>query len=387
MDKEFGLVLAGGGTKGAYEVGVWKALKELNINITAIAGTSIGALNAALILQDDFEKMVDLYKTIEFDNIISMDKKIDKTKNIFNIKNLGILAAEYIEKGGLENNALRDTVNKYIDVDKIYNSPIDFGLVTSSIKGESQELFKGDISKEKMVDYLLATACFPIFKAQKIDNVEYYDGGLHDNIPINLLIKKGYKNIIVVDVTGIGIKRKTIDKNVYIKMIRADEDLGGTFEFNHEKIEKNMKLGYLDTLRAFNNAQGHYYYFSSEEFNLFLENFNLKTIYGLECAAKIYNMERYKKYKYEDFIKELLEKHDKSMKEYNLVKGRMEVSKLVKYYKETTKMLNKGLGIPLLMDLTATQPSLRNSKFIKRTFSEYLEAADAMVELTNYIEN
>ena len=213
MDKEFGLVLAGGGTKGAYEVGVWKALKELNISITAIAGTSIGALNAALILQDDFEKMVDLYKTIEFDNIISMDKKIDKTKNIFNIKNLGILAAEYIEKGGLENNALRDTVNKYIDVDKIYNSPIDFGLVTSSIKGESQELFKGDIPKEKMVDYLLATACFPIFKAQKIDNVEYYDGGLHDNIPINLLIKKGYKNIIVVDVTGIGIKRKTIDKN------------------------------------------------------------------------------------------------------------------------------------------------------------------------------
>ena len=98
-------------------------------------------------------------------------------------------------------------------------------------------------------------------------------------------------------------------------------------------------------------------------------------------------MERYKKYKYEDFIKELLEKHNKSMKEYNLVKGRMEVSKLVKYYKETTKMLNKGLGIPLLMDLTATQPSLRNSKFIKRTFSEYLEAADAMVELTNYIEN
>lgn len=56
MDKEFGLVLAGGGTKGAYEVGVWKALKELNISITAIAGTSIGALNAALILQDDFEK-------------------------------------------------------------------------------------------------------------------------------------------------------------------------------------------------------------------------------------------------------------------------------------------------------------------------------------------
>ena len=51
MDKkEYGLVLAGGGTKGAYQVGVWKALKELDINVKAIAGTSIGALNGALFL-------------------------------------------------------------------------------------------------------------------------------------------------------------------------------------------------------------------------------------------------------------------------------------------------------------------------------------------------
>lgn len=47
-EKEYGLVLAGGGTKGAYEVGVWKALKEMNINITAVVGASIGALNGAL---------------------------------------------------------------------------------------------------------------------------------------------------------------------------------------------------------------------------------------------------------------------------------------------------------------------------------------------------
>ncbi len=73
MDKEFGLVLAGGGTKGAYEVGVWKALKELNINITAIAGTSIGALNAALILQDDFENFFHMWKQKQSDEKIPAD--------------------------------------------------------------------------------------------------------------------------------------------------------------------------------------------------------------------------------------------------------------------------------------------------------------------------
>ena len=54
-EKEYGLVLAGGGTKEAYQVGVWKALQELNINVTAIVGTSIGALNGALFLQDDID--------------------------------------------------------------------------------------------------------------------------------------------------------------------------------------------------------------------------------------------------------------------------------------------------------------------------------------------
>ncbi len=52
-----GLVLSGGGGKGAYEIGVWEAIKELNIDkyIKVVSGTSIGAINAALFAQDDFE--------------------------------------------------------------------------------------------------------------------------------------------------------------------------------------------------------------------------------------------------------------------------------------------------------------------------------------------
>ena len=69
-EKEYGLVLAGGGTKGAYQVGVWKALQELNINVTAIVGTSIGALNLALFLQDDIDSVIKMYEHIKINNII-----------------------------------------------------------------------------------------------------------------------------------------------------------------------------------------------------------------------------------------------------------------------------------------------------------------------------
>ena len=73
-EKEYALVLAGGGTKGAYQVGVWQGLKKLNIKVKAIAGASIGALNGALILQDDFEKMLELYGSVAIKDVI---KQID----------------------------------------------------------------------------------------------------------------------------------------------------------------------------------------------------------------------------------------------------------------------------------------------------------------------
>ena len=85
MDKrEYGLVLSGGGTKGAYQVGIWKALQELQINLKAIAGTSIGALNGALFLQNDFNAVVKMYENIKIDNIMKVEG-VNSNKNIFDL--------------------------------------------------------------------------------------------------------------------------------------------------------------------------------------------------------------------------------------------------------------------------------------------------------------
>ena len=119
--KDYALVLAGGGTKGAYQVGVWKALKELDISVKAIAGSSIGSLNGALILQDNFEQMIDIYSNIEIKNIMKITEEIDSNKNLFDISNITKVANSIITNKGIENEPLRELINKYIDIEKYIN--------------------------------------------------------------------------------------------------------------------------------------------------------------------------------------------------------------------------------------------------------------------------
>ena len=390
MPNGYGLVLAGGGTKGAYEVGAWKALKELDLDITAIVGTSIGAINGALFLQDDFEKIVELYNNLKFEDLaeVSEENKMFEG-DIFSHKNIFKVTREFTKNKGLENAPMRELMLKYIDIDKIYNSPIIYGMVTTSIekKEESLEVFKEDIPKEQLYDYILASSCFPIFKPQKIGEREYLDGAIYDNIPVNMLLKKGYTNLIVIDISQGGISKKILNKAAYIKIIKPNEKLGGIFDFDKERIKKNMTMGYLDTLKAFNKLQGHYYYFDIKEFDKFLTIFNLRTIYGLELAAKLYDIDMYKIYNYEEFLNELYIKHQRYAKEYNsLVLSTADIRLFIKSPKNMQDILSKGMGLCLFIDLVTLEPKYNNSGIVNKLFAEYKEAGEAMVELLNYMK-
>ena len=80
---KWGLVLSGGGTKGAYEVGVWKALQELKIPLRGISGTSIGALNAAMFLCLDLKKIEEIYRDIRLTDVLPVAGNIDPNKDVF----------------------------------------------------------------------------------------------------------------------------------------------------------------------------------------------------------------------------------------------------------------------------------------------------------------
>lgn len=68
---KIGLVLSGGGARGAYQIGVWKALEKLNIKCDIVTGTSIGTVNAALYNQQSLEVAEEMWKKINFQTVFS----------------------------------------------------------------------------------------------------------------------------------------------------------------------------------------------------------------------------------------------------------------------------------------------------------------------------
>lgn len=265
---EYGVVLAGGGAKGSYQIGVWKALDELGIRIGAVAGTSVGALNGAVMVQGNFNIAYEMWNNIDMQSVIDFEG-ISFSEGIKpNFKTLASLMKKVLKDKGLDVTPLREILKHNIDEEKIRNSPIDFGLVTFSLSDlKPVMIYKNDIPKGKLVDYLLASACFPVFKTQEIDETKFIDGGVYDNMPIELIAKKGLQNIIVVDVSGIGRVRKINLDGINVIYVKNSEYLGRTLQFQADIAKKNIELGYLDTLKVFGKLAGKKYSFITDESN------------------------------------------------------------------------------------------------------------------------
>ena len=73
LEKEYGIVLEGGGARGAYQIGVWKALREAGMKIKGVAGTSVGALNGALICMDDLGKAEEIWGNMTYSTVFNVD--------------------------------------------------------------------------------------------------------------------------------------------------------------------------------------------------------------------------------------------------------------------------------------------------------------------------
>ncbi len=255
----YGLVLGGGGARGSYEVGVWKALRELDIPVCAVVGTSVGALNAAMIVQGDFETSYKYWTEMSTDSVIASNKKQDENKKKY-IEFLD-MAKEVVFSKGLDITPLKNMLSELVDEEKIRQSEMELGMVTFSLTDKKPlSLFKEDIPQGKLVDYLIASASFPAFKPQEIDNKLYIDGGVTDTLPISLMIEKGIKKIIAVDIEGPGIYKKYDDTGIEIVYIKPGEGLGAVLDFDGERASKNICMGYYDTLKKFKKLKGARYY-------------------------------------------------------------------------------------------------------------------------------
>lgn len=269
LTKEYGLVLEGGGAKGAYQIGAWKALKEAGVKIKGIAGTSVGALNGALICMDDLEKAEDLWENISYSQIMSVDDEI--MGEIFKHKKISRDAMkdmmDYIGEGGLDVAPLKKLIADSVDEEKIQNSPIDLYVLTFNVD-EFREL---DIDikaaePELIKDFLLASAyIFPVFKNEKLHGKTYIDGGVINNVPLGSLIERDYKDIIMIRIFGIGReKRVKIPEDTNVYTIAPSSSLGSILDFEPKKSRINIKRGYFDAMRMLYGLKGKIYYIDEQ---------------------------------------------------------------------------------------------------------------------------
>jgi len=281
---KIGVVFAGGGGKGSYQVGVWKALKQLGIDkhMDGVSGTSIGALNGAMFLQDNYEgaenvwlnisqeKMLPVDKRLILRNLIVMEISRNKLENI-------LQWADRVEKyGTVTREGLLEIIDKNIDYEVIKKEKRPFYVTCTGVPDLEAKYFKVNGYEEEDIKLLLsATTSIPlVFNKVLIDGNYYVDGGMKDNIPIKPLYDEGFSTIIVIYFH----KEYRINKEEYpnsnIIEILPSKDQGGwisgTLDFtNFGSIERIID-GYKDTLNIFKGVMDDFK--EGEDLELYLKN-------------------------------------------------------------------------------------------------------------------
>lgn len=263
------LVLGGGGTRGAYECGVIKALNELNIKIDIVTGTSIGALIGALYVQGEFQKAYDFCA-----NMQASDITLDGIDNEFSMDNFMIqknklpkILKSYVQEKGADITPLKEHVHRMFNYEAFQASPINYGLTMTKFPNlERVEISKDGMSKELAESQILASAaCFPAFPMVEIDGDLFIDGGYSDNCPMDQAIRMGATDLIVVDLNHESPNHTNLHYYPNVKYINPSRSLGRILSFNHALIHDNIELGYLDCMRAFGKYRGFTYSFDASE--------------------------------------------------------------------------------------------------------------------------
>ena len=245
------LVLAGGGARGSYQVGVWRALMELDWHPQIITGTSVGSLNGAMFVLDLYETARDMWLTIRSKDVMELPEENA------DLSALHQFLRDAVRAGGMDVSPLEDIVERVLDEDALRRADIRFGLVTVEQRGlKPRELTLDEIPEGRVKDYLLASAaCFPALRARDIDGVKFLDGGYSDNMPTGLAKTMGADELVCVDLEGVGITRPNLT-GLPTTMIRSYWELGDILHFDPATAKRNIELGYYDTRRAMGYLRG-----------------------------------------------------------------------------------------------------------------------------------
>ncbi len=229
-----GLVLSGGGARGAYQVGVLKAIADLHPKhaanpFTIISGTSAGALNAVALASSannfrlGVKKVEKIWTHLHVNRVVKA-RGVDLMANGARL-GLSLLSSRFAEGRSLallDNEPLRDLLSHTIRFNNIQKR-IDAGLLdavavsaTSYATGNSVSFFQGNeslkcwrrnkrigVPARLAVEHLLASTAIPgVFPAEKVGRQYFGDGSLRQLAPLSSALKLGADRIVAVGVRG-----------------------------------------------------------------------------------------------------------------------------------------------------------------------------------------
>ena len=281
-----GLVLSGGGAKGAAHIGVIKYMEEIGIPIDYIAGTSMGAIIGGLYaIGYTPDEMLEMISTVDWDRLISnqvdreqisYERKSESRSQIVNVPFSIGTGNEELQSRSFKNSLPTgivsgdNLINLFNSLSVGYSDPIDFNdlptpflcMATNIVTGTADKLDKGIFSKS-----LRASMAIPIlFDPVKIDGTLYTDGGLLNNFPAEQCRAMGADYIIGVSMSA-GLENDTqkltsvLNQVKQLKVIITDKEFEnyhkmcdifispdlkgvGMLSFNAESVARITESGY-----------------------------------------------------------------------------------------------------------------------------------------------
>jgi predicted acylesterase/phospholipase RssA len=258
-----GIVLGGGAARGSYELGAWNVLREHGFEFDGFAGTSVGALNATLMAQGDYDLAVEVWETINLSKVLVLPKDLNPSDiTEISLKSMRSMYQEVLKRGGLDSTPLLNFIRKYAREDELRRKNIDLGIVTFAIpQFKPLKLFLNEMEPGRLSEYLYASASFPLFKAAKIENQYFTDGGVNDNVPAGMMQERGYRDLVIIDISAVGFVQKPKMENNRILYIKNSRPLPNLMDFHPRSLRYSRTMGELDTRRILGELEGLRYYF------------------------------------------------------------------------------------------------------------------------------
>ena len=237
---DVGIVFSGGGGKGAYQIGVWKALRELQLEsrVKVIAGTSVGALNAALFLKGNLENAERIWDSISPQALMPLESECDDS--LFSNEGLKTFVEE-----ALKPKDRKDMVACYVTIKRMRDGKVQYHDIRSIIDPNYRRLL------------LLASAALPaVYPPVEISGKKFVDGGANgDNVPISPVLRHKPTIILVVHLSAEEPPKRTQCSGIEVIDLYPSKDLGGfltgTIDFSSKSAAWRRELGYQDGMQTF----------------------------------------------------------------------------------------------------------------------------------------